>query len=803
LQIASQMKPLYLFILLCAYLLISLAAPCKAQTVNIRVKSTDKKPLPGAAVQMTRVSDSVIKYSVTDQSGLASFNGLTNSLYMLKISYLGFQTREETIMVKPEGLNLEFRLKEDAVALGEVTVEAKRPLIRQEDDKMIVDPLPLINSSTNTLEILEKTPGLFVDQDGGIYLSSTSTAAIYINGRELKMSNQDISTLLRSLPPNSVQQIEVMRTPSTKYDAASSGGIINIVLKKGVKLGRFGSVSAGMNQGFYGNQFAGFSINGSGDKTTYYINANYNHNDRLEELNSFRQLKADTTLSQKAHIREQSHQAFLGYGLNYDIRKKINFSYDGRLNANFTKTATANNNQIKNIEQLLAQSDNQINNSSELINLQQDLEILWKIDTGGSEWDTKLSYNFNNNNSGQNYINSYSMPFGAIALGEGDNLQNRHFAILQSDVTYQFPYKIKLETGIKSSYQNYESKADYFIRQNDSLLSDPLRSNAFNYQENINSAYLQASKTFGKYLVVKAGVRMEYTYMSGHQSVPSDTSFVISRADWFPYIYISRRILKIFGIELKGYLIYRRTISRPGYQSLNPYIKYIDEFLYETGNPALKPQFTDNYEINVSYEDMPIVAFGQDFTRDIFSSVVYEDAGQKGVLLKTYDNLGKNRETYVRLMVGYPPGKKYFFALGAQYNYNHYDGFYDNQPLSFSHGSWRLYTFHSLTLWKHTKINLFGFMMINGQQNFYELRNFGQLNIGISQSFLNNTLNISVNARDILRTMGTKFELNQGSIYTYGDRYTDSQRIGINIRYNFGMKKKEERRGMIPFDEVE
>lgn len=785
----------------CFFLFLATVFTVAGQTVIIKVKGPDKKPLPGAAVQMTRVSDSVAQYNATDQSGIAKFDGISNTLYFLKISYLGFQKKEETIMVKPEARSFEFRLKEDAVALGEVTVEAKKPLIRQEDDKMIVDPLPLINSSTNTLEILEKTPGLFVDQDGGIYLSSTSTAAIYINGRELKMSNQDISTLLRSLPPNSVQQIEVMRTPSTKYDAASSGGIINIVLKKGVKLGRFGSVSAGMNQGFYGNQFAGFSINGSGDKTTSYLNANYNHNDRVEDLNSFRELMADTNLSQKIRTREQSHQAFLGYGINYDLNDKLNFSYDGRLNANFPKSSSANNNKIKGIDELLlAESDNQINNDSRMYNLQQDLGLIWKIDTSGSGLDTKLSYNFNNNNSEQDYITTYTAPIITLLQGEGNNLQRRHFAEIQSDFTYQFPYRIKLETGIKSSYQYYFSDAKYYVKKNDILVPDMSRTNEFVYQENINAVYIQASKTLGKYLIIKAGVRMEHTYMNGHQSIPADTSFLINRADWFPYIYISRRIIKLFNTEIKGYLIYRRTISRPGYQSLNPYIKYVDEFLYETGNPALKPQFTDNYEINISYEDTPLIAFGQNFTRDIFSGVVYEDPAKKGIAIRTYDNLGKNRETYIRLIVGIPPGKKYFFAIGGQYNHNHYEGVYDGQPLTYSRGSWRLFTFHSLTLWKNTKINLFGFMMINGQQNFYELKNFGQLNMSISQSLFNNKLNITLNARDLLRTMVTKFELTQGSIYTYGDRYTDNQRFGINVRYNFGMKKKNDKRDMQHFE---
>ncbi|HOY32421.1 MAG TPA: outer membrane beta-barrel family protein [Bacteroidales bacterium] len=772
-----------------------------AQTVTVKVRGSDKKGLPGAAVQMMCVSDSSVKYNATDQNGVAKFDGIESTLFVIKMSYLGYKTTSETVMVRDNERSFDFRLKPDAVSLGEVTIEARRPLIRQEEDRMIIDPMPLVNSSTNTLEVLEKTPGLYVDQDGGIYLSGTSTAAIYINGREQKMSNQDISTLLRSLPPNSVQQIEVMRTPSTKYDASGSGGIINIVLKKGVKLGRFGSVSAGMNQGFYGNQFAGFTINSSNEKSTFYVNTNYNHNDRVADQHVVRELVSDTNLYQAVRTRDQGHQAYLGYGISYDAGDKINLTYDGRVNAGFTESKTKNGNEISDLtETLLAQSFYTTNQNTRSVNIQQDLGMIWKIDTGESQLDTKLSYNYNNRSNSQEYSTEYSSPFILLTEGEGDNLQRRHFIILQSDLTYQLPQRIKLETGIKSSYQDYYSDADYFSRYNDTLTPDMSRTNEFLFRENINAAYFQASKTFGKSLVVKAGVRMEHTYMDGHQSVPLDTSFLISRADWFPYIYVSRPLIKIFKAEMKGYLIYRRTINRPGYQMLNPYTKFVDEFLCEKGNPALKPQITDNYEINLSYEDTPIIAFGQNFTRDIFSEVTYKDPVRPGMAVKTYDNLGKNTETYMRLTVGIPPGSRYFFALGAQYNHNHYDGFYENEPFTYSRDSWRLFTFHSLTLWKNTRITVFGFMMVNGQQNFYNLKNFGQLNITISQSLLNNRLNISVNARDLLRTMKTRFELDQGSFHTYGDRYTDNQRFGINVRYNFGMKKKEEKRRMQQFD---
>ena len=93
--------------------------------------------------------------------------------------------------------------------------------------------------------------------------------------------------------------------------------------------------------------------------------------------------------------------------------------------------------------------------------------------------------------------------------------------------------------------------------------------------------------------------------------------------------------------------------------------------------------------------------------------------------------------------------------------------------------------------------------MVNGQQNFYELENFGQLNAGIHQTFFHKKLTISFHARDILRTMETEFNLDQGGIQTYGSRYSDNQRFGINIRYNFGVKSKEERKGMPGFEQTQ
>jgi len=764
-----------------------------SQSINLNIRDDEKNAMIGATLQLLYLTDSVIAYKTTDQKGQAVFNNLNDGLYVLTISYVGFETLEKYLTVKGDNRVYHFKLQPSVLGLDAFTVTAKRPMITQEDDKMIIDPEPIASLSSNTLEVLESTPGLYVDQDGGIFLSSATPAAIYINGREQKMSNQDITNLLRNLPPGSVQRIEVMRTPSARYDAASSGGIINIVLKKGVKLGRFGSVNAAMNQGKYGDRSLGFSLNNSGENTTSYINANYAHNNALEELNMTRTLKMDTFLTQAAENVQSSHRLFLGYGVNYDLNDKLNISYDGRVNTSLADNNSTSLGSIKTSEAVvLMETHNKLNNALRFLSIQQDLSFLKKIDTIGSEWDTKLSYSYTNNVSFQEYNNNYTFPIQTVLKGEGDNNQARHFFIFQSDISKKLPYKLRLETGVKSASQFYNSSAAYFLHQNDSVFTDNKRTNSFNYLESINAVYLQISRDLFWNMLLKTGVRMEHTYMYGHQSIPVDTSFMINRFDFFPYIYLSRPLFNIGDFELRTFMIYRRTINRPDYQNLNPYIKYVDEFMYETGNPSLRPQFTENFEINISFDERPLFAIGQSNTKDIFSSVVYEDETTNEVLVRTFDNLGESKETYFRAMAGIPPGKKYFFIIGGQYNLNHYNGFYDGLPLQYERGGWRLFTFHSLNLFKETKLTMSGFMMINGNYNFFELNDFGALNFGISQTFFDKKLFVNIRMRDVFRTMVTEFQLNQGSISSFGDRYTDNRRIGINIRYNFGIKKKDE-----------
>jgi len=203
-----------------------------------------------------------------------------------------------------------------------------------------------------------------------------------------------------------------------------------------------------------------------------------------------------------------------------------------------------------------------------------------------------------------------------------------------------------LEAGLKATLLNFRSVTEYFKETNSNRTKDFGRTNTFNYDENINSLYAQGSKTIGKDLIIKTGVRLENTNMKGHQVIPDDTSFTIHRTDLFPYVYVSYPIIKIMTYQLRAYLVYRRTLARPAYEQLNPFPRYIDQYLSEVGNPSLRPQFTQNYEANISVNERPILAVGVNNTKDIFTNVVYQADSSSLQAYRTYDNLGKNKEWY-------------------------------------------------------------------------------------------------------------------------------------------------------------
>lgn len=791
-MLPKRLIPLFCCLLFCLPL-ISYAQGVK---VTCKLVDRDSVAIPFAAIQVSSATDSAHEHfeDMGDSIGQAHFTLQNGKKYIIRTHAMGYKPAVKNILVKGSKPTYIIYAEQEAKNLKDVVITYKRPLLRQEDDKTIVDPEELANSSTSAYDIMEKVPGLFVDQDGNIYITSTTPATVYINGREQKMGNEEVAAILKSLPPNSIEKIEILRTPSTRYDASSSGGIVNVVLKKGVRIGLSGSANAGMNQGVYGNQFAGIFINNSDGKLTSSVNLQISSRNNGERLKTDRSFAVDSLLSQNAYTTSPGETVHGNYSFSYAPNDKWEVTYDGRISLNQNSTESNSPAAIYKVStgDSSVNYTTAVNNTNKNINLNQGISSKYKIDTSGSEWTTDFSWNFMPVSGQQGYNTVYTRPLVFNVSGNGDISSNYHYLSAQTDFTKKFPHKISAETGLKASNVWFQNTTDYNITLNDTITrKDPSRSNAYKYDEHIYAAYLQASKGFGKFLI-KSGVRAENTNMFGNQTQPSDTSFRITRTDLFPYLYLSQKVMSIAGYELRAYLIYRRTITRPAYEYLNPFPRYVDQYLSESGNPSLRPQFTKNYEANISVDERPIFAFGYNDMTDMFSQVIYQANNNQRETYRTYDNLGSNKEIYFRGIGAIPPGKVYFFVVGGQYNHNVYSGYYNGLPLSYTRGSWTFFMYQTLKLGKFTQFVVSGFMRYKSQIQFYELSNFGALNLSLNRQFLNKKLKVTLSANDVLFTNNNVFTISQGNIQATGLRRGDTRRFGVNMAYNFGIRKKDE-----------
>jgi iron complex outermembrane recepter protein len=779
-------------LLLCSFVCTISAFAQKTTNLNVYTKFSNGDSA-NATIVITNVNDSTQVFKKTASNQKAVFEVPQYSKFNIEVSCVGYNTKSYIANITDKAFSVTFNLTRNTKNLDAVVVRSKKPVIRQEDDKTIVDVANLASASSNAYEVLEKTPGVIVDQDGNAYLSSATPATVFVNGREMRMSSADLAALLKNLPANSVSKIEILRTPSAKYDAASSGGIVNIVLKKGAKLGTNGSVNVGHFQGKYYSNFIGASLNKSSGKNNIYTSYQFTNSKNFLETKSNRFVGLDASaVVQAANSATPNQSHYFSFGIDRELTKKLNIAYDLRSNVSKFSTSTLNDiNIIKTTTNAnIGKNFSTAESDGNSVFVSNSINSKYKIDSLGSEWVNDLSFNFSKSKNNQDYLNGFLLPTINPTAGNGLSNNRRATLIFQTDFTKKLPKKFTFETGGKFTYSNSRNAADFEI---DSALTgkklDKFQTNTFKYEETIGSLYLQVAKTFGGF-TLKPGLRMEYTNIEGNQIVPSVARFGINRTDFFPFVFLKSPSVKFLGFNLVGNLIYKRSIRRPYYEILNPFPRFVDQYVYNVGNPNVQPQFTTKYEANIMVEDFPIFAFGVDETKNIFSNVTYQDDVTK-IVYRTYDNLGKNRETYFRAVGGIPPNGKYFFYMGAQHNFNNYDGVYNGKPLQYKRGSWVFFTYHEYKPTPTFSATLSGFWRSNGLQDFYELKNFGGIYLSANKTILKKKGNIILSINDPFRTNLQEFNIVQANLNSQGSRVTDTRRIGITFRYNFGLSKQK------------
>ena len=420
----------------------------------------EKKAIFGANISLKNQKDTMqIIYLSSDTLGSILAKVSPNITYLLRATSIGYTPFVAVIKLQREPFV--FFMKDQDKQLDELVVRAKKPLIEQEDDKMIVDAEQLAASSMNGFEVLKKTPSILVDNNGNVYLSGTLPATIYINGREQKMSSADLASMLKSLPARAIQKIEIIRIPSAKYDASNAGGAVNIILKKGLKIGTTGSFDLGVNQGKYSDQTFGFSLNNNTDSRSTYFSLNHGIAKGFDYISNTRTLSESSFLLNSNTINT-GHSTYLGYGMGIELSKNLTLNYDGNLSLRPNKSLIDNDNNQYDIQQksLFHSIDNIRKNNSDF-SINQSISTNLKLDTLGSELTSDFSYRHLNGSSNQNFQSFFDIPkISNLSYNNDLNTQND---LLVGKIDFKFKNKSKLtiETGIKGSYQYFKSDISY------------------------------------------------------------------------------------------------------------------------------------------------------------------------------------------------------------------------------------------------------------------------------------------------------------------------------------------------------
>ena len=319
--------------------LLLLSATCAfSQSFHVggSVKNQQDEPIPFAAVSINQSKDSsLVKADVADENGVFKIADIPQGTYFLKISAVGvktFQSPEFGVVDSDVTLST-YKLTSDTKQLNEVKVTAAKPLIEVKNDRLVFNVEASINSTgSNALELLQKSPGVQVDKDENILVKGKTGVRIYIDGRPSPMSGKDLASTLKSMNSADIEAIEIITNPSAKYDAAGDLGIINIRLKKNVKLGTNGNVSLGAMYG----------------KTPKY-NATLNLNHRDKKVNIFgaygfsqgewrNTTYDDQILNRVAYNkvwqgiwRDTTHSAKIGLDYFINSKNTLGFSANGRI----------------------------------------------------------------------------------------------------------------------------------------------------------------------------------------------------------------------------------------------------------------------------------------------------------------------------------------------------------------------------------------------------------------------------------------------------------------------------------------
>ena len=622
------MKKPFTFILA---LLCTLSAVAQ-KSISGKVQDLQTNPIAYATVSLLRPDSTLVTGAITDEQGDFVLSAPSGK-YLLKVSFIGYQTRCQTVQAGDKDLLL--TLTEESRQLGEVEVKAKKQLIERQFDKIVlnVSNSPFAMGS-NGKDLLKKAPGVNVDKDGNVTVNGKSVT-VYIDGRPSYLTGDQLKAMLEGTDGSTIDKIEIISNPSSKYDAAGQGGIINIKTKRNMMKGLNGTLSASYGGMYYkevekwhNSEMFSLNLNYRTEKTYTFgaLTQVYSNSSQGTEVGSSYcdNIRGDTIrrYDKSEYVNDfQYYRLKIGNDWFIDKKNTVGFIFQAPImimRQNIPEGQGLGYAMLNRdtIEQSLSTI------SSPVFSQQYTANINY-THVFNDSLERELTANIDYNRYGQKrkneQSNTYKYPLypDSVFRDQLNINMNQTVDIYSAKLDFQtrFGNTGMIETGAKYVCSNTTNHMT-----TDSLVNGaqrPTVNSDFDYAEHVAALYISLAKQFGEHFNAKLGLRGEYTHSRGNWK-SADSVSTRDYFNLFPTAFLGYSPTDKWAMNVS----YTRRIWRPSYYQLNPFRRYSDAHNYSEGNPELKPEFNNDVALNFSYSQYVSLAFDFSHAQDVSSQRV-------------------------------------------------------------------------------------------------------------------------------------------------------------------------------------
>lgn len=763
------------------------------------VQSQHNEPLPLATVYLTKTNTTVVlKAAVTDENGHYQFAEVKPGNYRIDVKMIGYLSdKSNAFDIAQSDYSLPIiQLKTDMRKLQEVAVEGKRPMVESKPGKLVlnVENSPMA-AGNNALDIVQRAPGVSLDNNNNLQLMGQSGVAVTIDGRQTYMSGEQLVNFLKSTDGNQIKSVEVITTRAAKDDAEGAVGTINIVLKKNRMEGFNGSfnLTAGSGEKFRGN--SSLSLNYKKENTTVFGSYAYSDEKAYRQLHIDRIIQnvgVKSYFNQKSVLdeKERNHSYRFGIEQRTSLRNTLTLQFNGSNNTEYN-----DNNSLTNIGHSFAQYDTILVSNSAFKELfdrySANLNNEFKIDSNGRKLTFDLDWSKFKSSKRVNYHNQYFdlnwSPFAPEEIQRSGMPIGIDIYVAKFDYEHPLSKVSKLEIGAK--YSNVTSDNDLTFEDflNNSWIDNVKRTNHFVYKEQIAAGYVDYNNTVGKW-GVKIGLRGEFTLSDGH-SLTLNKQVKRNYFQLFPNANLTYTVNENHILSLG----YARKITRPNYRQLNPFDYFIDKLTFERGNPYLNPQFSNEFTLNYTLMQRYNVTLG---INDIKDAIV-ESMGQDSVQKQTWvirENLGRNLTAYLNLNIPVTVSKIWNMNNNLTGIHFNFDGMVAGYPLKRKSFLLQANSMHNLKLSKSLSANVNLRYFSPFKYNVYDMEARWDMEVGATKTFKDQRSSLKLAVTDLFNTGNQNLRTNFGSFDSSIRQYQDRRVVRLTYSYKFGNLKNNYRK---------